>query len=85
MSCRCSKCAKKKDKQNTIVHPTRKIVKKDTEVEVVKNIYPTEVINVHKKVIKKKNYYPVVEKDVYEIVVEEFNCGKDKNKCYRIW
>src|SRR5690625_7605620 len=53
---------------------------------VVEQVHTTEVINVNRKVIKNKHFYPVNEREVNETVVEDYDCGSDINnpRCRRV-
>ncbi|MEN1968251.1 CotD family spore coat protein [Lentibacillus sp. N15] len=69
-----------------IVNPARRVEKTKTNTRVVKNIHPTEVVNVNRTVIRNENYYPVTHSNVNETVVENYDCGSDVNSpnCRRI-
>jgi len=62
-----------------IVHPTETVVRTTTNEKRIRNIHPTEVINVNRTVIRNENYFPVTERQVNETVVEDFDCGTDVN------
>ncbi|PWU69227.1 CotD family spore coat protein [Gracilibacillus dipsosauri] len=74
------------DREETFVHPTRRVQNTRTEYQTVKNIHPTEVRNVNRTVIRNQNYYPVYNSDVNETVVEDYDCGTDVNasNCRRV-
>ncbi|MGG0715978.1 CotD family spore coat protein [Robertmurraya massiliosenegalensis] len=69
----------------TIVEPTETIVKVHTNHRTVRRIHPTEIINVNRTVVRNENFYPVTERQVNEVVEENFNCGTDLNnpRCRR--
>lgn len=71
---------------NVEVSPTETVVNTRTKQRVVKNIHPTEVINVNRTVIRNEHFYPVTEREVQETVVENYNCGSDVNnpRCRRV-
>ena len=62
-----------------IVHPTETVVRTTTNKRRIRNIHPTEIINVNRTVIRNENYYPVTERQVNETVVEDFDCGSNVN------
>lgn len=85
-SCGCSKC-RDKDRVESIVHPTRHVVKERTNHRTVRNIHPTQVQNVNRTIVRNENYYPVEESNVEETVVENYDCGCDVNdssNCRRV-
>ena len=67
------------------VSPTETVVNTRTKKRVVKNIHPTEVINVNRTIIRNEHFYPVTEREVNETVVEDYDCGSDINnpRCRR--
>lgn len=71
---------------NVEVSPTETIVNTRTKKRVVKNIHPTEVINVNRTVIRNEHFYPVTEREVHETIVENYDCGSDINnpRCRRV-
>ncbi|MGG0527516.1 spore coat protein [Bacillus pumilus] len=71
-------------KDETIVSPTRNIVKKTTSENTIRRIHPTHITNVNKHIKKIENFYPVTESYENECYVEEYDCGSDlKNPCCR--
>ena len=70
---------------NVEVSPTKTVVNTRTNKRVVKNIHPTEVINVNRTVIRNEHFYPVTEREVKETIVENYDCGSDINnpRCRR--
>ncbi|WP_181351320.1 spore coat protein [Thalassobacillus sp. CUG 92003] len=72
--------------EETIVHPTERVVKTRTNHRTVRNIHPTEVENVNRTIVRNENYYPVTESNVNETVVEDYDCGSDVNSsnCRRV-
>ena len=68
------------------VSPTETVVNTRTKNCVVKHVHPTEVINVNRKVIKNKHFYPVNEREVNETVEEDYDCGSDIDnpRCRRV-
>ncbi|MBM7713520.1 CotD family spore coat protein [Siminovitchia sp. FSL H7-0308] len=79
-----SNCHDKK-REETIVSPTKKIVRRKTRKRVRKHIHPTEVINVNRTIIRNEHYYPVYEREVKETIEENYNCGRNikKPRCRR--
>ncbi|WP_312093842.1 CotD family spore coat protein [Niallia sp.] len=73
------KCCNRVSPVEDIVHPTRTVVRTTTNERRVRNIHPTEVINVNRTVIRNENFFPVTERQVNETVVEDFDCGSDVN------
>lgn len=74
--------------EETIVNPTQTVVNTTTNQRVVRNIHPTEVINVNRTIIRNENFYPVTQRTVEETVVENFNCGNNvnnNNNCRPFW
>lgn len=71
---------------NIEVSPTETVVNTRTNNRVVKHVHPTEVINVNRTIIKNKHFYPVSEREVNEIIVENYDCGSDINnpRCRRV-
>ncbi|WP_181347334.1 CotD family spore coat protein [Thalassobacillus sp. CUG 92003] len=69
-----------------MVSPTERVVKTRTTRRVVRNIHPTEVINVNREIIRNENYYPVTNTEVNETIVEDYDCGSDVNSpnCRRV-
>lgn len=69
----------------TIVEPTETIVRVNTTKRTVRRIHPTEIINVNRTVVRNENFFPVTERQVNEVVQENFNCGTDPNnpRCRR--
>ncbi|GIO21543.1 spore coat protein [Oceanobacillus sp. J11TS1] len=85
--CDCNRCRHSGRDEDVRVHPTRHEVRNHTRVKTVKNIYPTEVKNVNRTVVRNENYYPVRETNVNETVVENYDCGSDVNNsrnCRRV-
>ncbi|UOQ48953.1 spore coat protein [Gracilibacillus caseinilyticus] len=72
--------------EKMIVHPTQRVRNVTTNRSVVRNVYPTEVVNVNRNVVRSENYYPVSNSDVNETVVEQYDCGSDMNSpnCQRV-
>ncbi|PJN89052.1 MULTISPECIES: CotD family spore coat protein [Bacillaceae] len=86
MSCNCRRC--REQREEVITDPTRTVVNTRTNRRVVKHIHPTEVINVNRTVVRNEHYYPVYERDVYETVEENVNCGSNpnnNNRCRPFW
>ncbi|MGE6376696.1 CotD family spore coat protein [Peribacillus muralis] len=85
MSCNCRKC--REQREEVITDPTRTVVNTRTNRRVVKHIHPTEVINVNRTVVRNEHYYPVCERDVYETVEENVDCGSNwnNNRCRPFW
>ncbi|MDF1510070.1 CotD family spore coat protein [Robertmurraya sp. DFI.2.37] len=69
----------------TIVSPTETIVKVHTTQRTVRRIHPTEIINVNRTVVRNENFYPVTQRQVNEVVEENYDCGSDVNnpRCRR--
>lgn len=83
---RCGCDRKEHDRNDHVeVNPTETVVNTRTKKRVVKNIHPTEVINVNRTVIRNEHFYPVTEREVNETVVEDYDCGSDVNnpRCRR--
>lgn len=76
---------KRPQSDNVEVSPTETVVNTRTKKRVVKNIHPTEVINVNRTIIRNEHFYPVTEREVNETVVEDYDCGSDINnpRCRR--
>ncbi|WP_082686803.1 spore coat protein [Bacillus sp. FJAT-27445] len=72
--------------EDVIVYPTETIVNTRTNTRVVKRIHPTEIINVHRTIIRNENFFPVTERNVNETIEENFDCGRDVNnpRCRRV-
>lgn len=83
--CGCNR-RRRPQHDNVEVSPTETVVNTRTKKRVVKHVHPTEVINVNRKVIKNKHFYPVNEREVNETVVEDYDCGSDINnpRCRRV-
>ncbi|OZU88969.1 hypothetical protein CIL03_08085 [Virgibacillus indicus] len=87
---RCKSCQNNNSvspaQDKMIVNPTKRVKNIRTNHRVVKNIHPTEVVNVNRTVIRNENYFPVTNSDVNETVVENYNCGSDVNSpnCRRV-
>ncbi len=73
------KCSNRVSPVEDVVHPTRTVVRTTTNERRIRNIHPTEVINVNRTVVRNENYFPVTERQVNETVVEDFDCGSDVN------
>jgi len=73
------KCGNRVSSVQDIVHPTETVVRTTTNKRRIRNIHPTEIINVNRTVIRNENYYPVTERQVNETVVEDFDCGSNVN------
>ena len=85
--CGCNGNRRRRPQNDDIeVSPTETVVNTRTRKRVVKHVHPTEVINVNRKVIKNKHFYPVNEREVNETVVEDYDCGSDINnpRCRRV-
>ncbi|MBS4207517.1 CotD family spore coat protein [Bacillus sp. FJAT-50079] len=54
---------------NVIVHPTERVVNTRTNKTIVRNIYPTEVINVKRTIVRNEHFYPVNEREVNDTIV----------------
>ncbi|MBD3861316.1 spore coat protein [Bacillus sp. 28A-2] len=68
----------------TIVSPTRNIVRTTTSESTIRRIHPTHITNVNKHIKRIKNFYPVTESYENKCYVEEYDCGSDlKNPCCR--
>lgn len=65
--------------EKVIVYPTETIVNTRTQTRIVKRVFPTEIINVNRTIVRNENFYPVTERTVNETVEETFNCGPDIN------
>ncbi|MFW0781201.1 CotD family spore coat protein [Rossellomorea marisflavi] len=74
------------DRDEVIVNPTQRVVNTRTKTRTVKNIHPTEIINVNRTIIRNENYYPVRTREVNETGVENYDCGRDVNRpdCRRV-
>lgn len=71
-----------------IVNPSQTVVNTTTNQRVVRNIHPTEIVNVNRTIIRNENYYPVTERTVEETVVENYDCGNNVNNssnCRPFW
>ena len=71
-----------------IVNPTQTVVNTTTNQRVVRNIHPTEVVNVNRTIIRNENYFPTTERTVEETVVENYDCGTNVNNntnCRPFW
>ncbi|QHA36319.1 hypothetical protein D5E69_11120 [Rossellomorea marisflavi] len=75
-----------RDRDEVIVNPTQRVVNTRTKTRTVKNIHPTEIINVNRTIVRNENYYPVRTREVNETVVENYDCGRDINRpdCRRV-
>ncbi|MFS0654797.1 spore coat protein [Bacillus sp. 179-C3.3 HS] len=68
----------------TVVSPTRQIVKTNTNVRTIRKIHPTHITHINRNITRIENFYPVTESVKNECFVEEFDCGSDlKNPCCR--
>lgn len=78
-------CDCDRDRVEDIVSPTNRIVNTRTRTRTIRRIHPTEVINVNRTIIRNENFYPVMEREVNETVVEDFDCGRNVNnpRCRR--
>ncbi|KMY49622.1 CotD family spore coat protein [Peribacillus loiseleuriae] len=87
MSCNCRRCREKAQREEVITSPTKTVVNTRTKERVVKHIHPTEVINVNRTVVRNEHFFPVHEREVNEVVEENFNCGSDfnNNRCRPFW
>ncbi|XXM73848.1 spore coat protein [Lysinibacillus sphaericus] len=74
------------DNEETIVNPTRRIVKTRTNERVVNNVHPTEIVEVNRTIVKNRNYYPVTRSQVNETVVENYECSGEvgSGNCRRV-
>lgn len=87
LGCNCRYCREDRERDEVYTGPTERVVKTNTRTRRVKHIHPTEVINVNRTVVRNEHYYPVTERDVYETIEEDFNCGSDVNnsRCRPFW
>ncbi|MDQ0273284.1 CotD family spore coat protein [Cytobacillus purgationiresistens] len=69
-------------REEVIVCPTKTVVNTRTNHRNVKYVHPTEVINVHKTIVRNRHSFPVSERDVYETVEENENIGRGRNRRY---
>jgi spore coat protein D len=75
----CNKCSNRVSPVEDIIHPTKTVVRTTTNERRIRNIHPTEIINVNRTVVSNENFFPVTERQVNETVVEDFDCGADIN------
>lgn len=76
-----------RSKEEVITCPTKTVVRTRTTERVRKFIHPTEIINVHKTVIRNEHHYPVYEREVNETVEKGSpGCGKrDRERPRHSW
>lgn len=70
----------------TIYRPTHNVVRTRTNRRTKRIIHPTHITNVHRKIVRVENFYPVTESNVNETIVEEYDCGTNVNRpnCQRV-
>lgn len=74
-----NRCHNEQREEEVFTCPTKTVVNTRTNERVVRHIHPTEIIHVNRTIIRNEHFFPVTEREVFEVVEEEFDCGRDIN------